>query len=955
MILAPPHPAESDRMNVLRGLGILDTAPDPAFDDITRLAAELLDVPIALVSLVDADRQWFKSRRGSAMHETPRDHAFCAHAIVQDALFEVRDARADRRFHDNPLVTGEPHVRFYAGMPLRIDGQPVGTLCVIDREPRRLDSRQRSMLERLAGMVERALVHHRQLSSAMQTDRRLHDFLAASGDWFWESDGLRIRWVSDNVGRVLGVDPPEYVGHLVSEGLVSDLAETRAANAAALASIRAQRAFRDLTVRCSVPGGERIVVKSGVPILGVDGRFVGFRGVARDATDSRAIRGAARAAEVRLHEAIDALEQPVVMTDADGRIVLTNARWRAHSLRPGEAVPATWEEAMRRIVDGGKVGSAIGKEAERIAARLAARGHSTESFEFSVNGVDFIGRDVRLSDGGCLTVSSDVSSIKADQRAAQDAARRLQLAVSATGLLVSEANLDTDDCVPVGGVGSPLQTTAALPHPRTVTEWLAAICDADRDRVAASLRELWDGGCTSVRDEYLTERGGRTVRIVLEAMMVPPEAGRPRRLLGVTRDVTELRAAEKAAREKGTADLANRAKSEFLSRVGHELRTPLNAIRGLAQVLARDTTNEPAESRKPLLDHIVTASQHLGALLDDLLDMSQIESGRLAIRAESVPVAGVLRESVRMIAPEAAGHGISLDFGRVPEGLQVHADPTRLRQILLNLASNAVKYNRPRGSVRFEANAETLEGYVSISVSDTGEGLSRDEVGRLFRPFERLSRSEALSSDGLGLGLSIAQRLAQLMGGSIEVDSVRGQGTTFTVHLPLAVTPRLEDRSPVGSQRFGPAEDPFDGLPPAEVRDESGRTHRSRMPPRRVLYVEDNRLNAVLMKQIGRQVPGLTLRVVESGEEALAQLDEFDPDLLLLDNDLPGASGLDVHAALRADPRHASLRIVLVSADATAESIARARDLGFDDYWVKPLDVEHVIVALGGPAAVTAA
>lgn len=953
MIPAPSYPAEADRIAVLRGIGILDTPPDPAFDDITRLAAELLDVPIVAVSLVDADRQWFKSKRGTAMSETPRAQAFCGHAIVQDSLFEVRDASADRRFHDNPLVTGEPRIRFYAGMPLRIDGQPVGTLCVIDREPRRLDSRQRSTLERLALMVERELIHHRQLAAASQTDRRLGDFLAASGDWFWESDGLRIRWVSDNLSSVLGIEPARYVGHLIVEGLVGDLAETRAANADALAAIRSQQAFRDLTVRRSVAGRECIVVKSGVPVLDADGRFVGYRGVARDATMTRAIQGAAQAAEVRLHEAIEALEQPVVMTDADGRIVLTNARWRVHTPRAEESVPATWDEAVRRVVDAGKLGLGGVKDNDWLAARLAARGRSTEAFEFRIDGIDFIGRDVPLSDGGCLTISTDVTAIKADQRAAHDVVRRLQLAVSATGLTLFEASLDTDDCMPVSDLALWSPSAACPWHPPTVTAWLVSIDDADRERVAASLRALWDGSCDAVHEEYATVHGDRLVRIALDATMVPSDADRPRRLVGVTRDVTELRRAEKSVREKAAAELANRDKSEFLSRVGHELRTPLNAIRGLAQVLARDHAAESTESRRPLLGHIVSAGDHLGALLDDLLDMSQIESGRLAIRAEPVPVAAVLRESVRMIAPQAAGHGISLDFGRIPDGLHVHADPTRLRQILLNLASNAVKYNRPRGSVRFEASAEILDGYVSISVSDTGEGMSRDEVGRLFRPFERLSRTDALSSEGLGLGLSIAQRLAQLMGGSIEVDSVRGRGTTFTVHLPLAATPHLDDRSRGPATRFAPAA--ALGHAPGGIAAPAGfgLAPYPGAVPRRVLYVEDNRLNAVLMKQIGRQVPGLALRVVESGEEALATIEEFQPDLLLLDNDLPGASGLEVFATLRADSRHARLRIVLVSADATADSIARARDLGFDDYWVKPLDVERVIVAFGGPAPVT--
>jgi CheY-like chemotaxis protein len=326
--------------------------------------------------------------------------------------------------------------------------------------------------------------------------------------------------------------------------------------------------------------------------------------------------------------------------------------------------------------------------------------------------------------------------------------------------------------------------------------------------------------------------------------------------------------------------------------------------------------------------HVVTASEHLAALLDDLLDMSQVETGRLTIRREPVPVAAVVRDCLRMIAPQAAGHGIALECGRIPEGLRVMADQTRLRQILLNLASNAVKYNRPQGRVRLNAEGDRGDGFAQIAVVDTGPGLTHDEISRVFLPFERLSRPDGDHTEGLGLGLSIAQGLAQAMGGSIVVDSDPGRGTRFVVHLPAAPVLATE-----GAARLPVAE------PPTE-------------PPQRVMYVEDNRLNGLLMTQIARQVVGVDMQVVESGEEALETIGAFDPDLLLLDYDLPGIDGLEVQRRLKQDPRWAGLRIVLVSADANAESIARARALGFDDYWVKPLDVARVIDALGGSPGV---
>jgi signal transduction histidine kinase/ActR/RegA family two-component response regulator len=927
-VIAPILPDESRRLEVLRGLGVLDTPPHAALDDLTRLAAEVAETPIALLSLVDEHRQWFKSRVGLAASQTPREHAFCAHAIAQEAPLVVEDARVDPRFADNPLVTGETGFRFYAGVPLRVDGHAVGTLCVLDRRPRRLDDRTLALLGLIAASAADRLAQHRDHAAAVLSQARLADFLASSGDWLWETAGLRVNWVSENIERVLGVTPATYVGHLMTEGLVDELPETRESNQRALSAIRSQAPFRDLTVRRQASGLMRTVVKNGVPVHDADGRFVGYRGVSRDVTDSRSARDGTALAERRLAEAIEAIAAPYVMTDPDGRIVLTNARWRELNLRPGEAVPATWRDLILQQIEDGLVENARGHEAEWLARRTVRRGASAEPFEVRLAGRDFLLRDVVLSDGSCVTAGQDVTAIRAEHRAALDAARRLELALSAARLTIWEADLDARSLRLVGEM--PRQDAGAW-LPEGLDDWLARVADEDRDRVEAGLRAVWDGRLDVLRDELSVRHGDAIARISIAVALELTTPDRPRRLVGVRRDLTALRRAEEAARLKSAADLANRAKSEFLSRVGHELRTPLNAIRGLAQVMQRDSA-DAASPRQAMVGHVVTASEHLAALLDDLLDMSQVESGRLAIRSEPVAVAPVVRDCLRMIAPQAAGHGIALEAGRIPDDLRVMADSTRLRQILLNLASNAVKYNRSQGRVRIEAEGDPGDGFAQVSVTDTGPGLTREEISRVFRPFERLVRPDGLPTEGLGLGLSIAQGLAQAMGGSIVVDSVPGRGTTFTVHLPAAAGSAIDEPE----------------RPRGDASEAAG------APPRRVLYVEDNRLNGLLMTQIVRQVPGVSLRIVETGEEALETISAFEPDLLLLDQDLPGIDGLEVHRRLKADPRWAGLRVVLVSADANAESIDRARDLGFDDYWVKPLDVGHVIGAFGGAPGIAA-
>jgi len=922
----PPIPSdEAERLAVLRGLGILDTAADPAFDQLTRLAADVLDTPIALVSLVDRTRQWFKSRVGMSACQTPREDAFCAHAIAQDGLFLVEDALADPRFEANPLVRGDPFIRFYAGVPLRVHGRSVGTLCVIDSRPRSLSARDRSALERIAGLVVDQLLRHEGSAAGALAHARLADFLVSSGDWLWETAGLRVSWVSDNVERVLGVQAAAYRGHLMIEGLLDDGTEVREHNARALAAIRAHAPFRGLHVRRDGIDGSRVIVKSGVPVRDADGGFVGYRGVSRDETAAHAAARLAALADRRLAEAIEAIDEPFVMTDPGGRIVLANARWRVLNQLGDKPLPERWDDLVMQHLDQGVIENALGREAEWLAERTVRRGTRPGPIEVRRAGRDYLLRDVVLSDGSCVTTGPDVTAIRAEHRAAMDGAHRLTLALSAAGLTIWEADLDTGAFRMVG------EAPAGDPVPRlsgVVDDWLARVVETDRERLRRGLRAVWEGRLAVLREEVSIDVPVEPRRLSIAVALETATPERPRRLVAVRRDVTALRRAEEAERLKSAAELANRAKSEFLSRVGHELRTPLNAIRGLAQVMQREA-GEGASSRQTMVGHVVTASEHLAALLDDLLDMSQVEAGRLSIRSEPVPVAAVVRDCLRMIAPQAAGHGIALEGGRVPEGLRVMADATRLRQILLNLASNAVKYNRPQGRVRLEAEGDPGDGFAQISVIDTGPGLTPDEVSRVFRPFERLAHAEGAHPEGLGLGLSIAQGLTQAMGGSIVVDSEPGRGTRFTVHLPAApaFAPEPAARQPT-----------VEPLRPPPQR-----------PPRRVMYVEDNRLNGLLMAQIARQVDGVTMEVVESGEEALETIAGFDPDLLLLDHDLPGIDGLEVQRRLKLDPRWADLRIVLVSADANGESIARARALGFDDYWVKPLDVARVIDALGGP------
>jgi PAS domain S-box-containing protein len=388
------------------------------------------------------------------------------------------------------------------------------------------------------------------------------------------------------------------------------------------------------------------------------------------------------------------------------------------------------------------------------------------------------------------------------------------------------------------------------------------------------------------------------------------------------RDVTERRLAEEALRRATLeAERANRAKSEFLSRMSHELRTPMNSILGFSQLLSRGTL---AADQRRGVQHILTAGRHLLRLINEVLDIARIESGRQQLSLEPVRLSLVVQEAVALARPLAAQRAITLDDGELPGGEPfVTADRQRLSQVLLNLLSNAVKYNREGGTVRLHC--EVLpEDRVRVRVTDTGKGVDPAQRDQLFVPFARLG-AEHTEVEGTGLGLALSQRLVEAMGGTLVLEESSDAGSTFALDLRLARDPveRLEARSPA----------------PLSV----GSKIRS---PVTLLYVEDNLANLSLVETILSERPGWKTIPALQGRMGTELAREHAPDLVLLDLHLPDVQGDEVLRRLRCDERTAGIPVVMISADATPRTIDRLIAEGADAYLTKPLDVDEFLAAI---------
>ena len=384
--------------------------------------------------------------------------------------------------------------------------------------------------------------------------------------------------------------------------------------------------------------------------------------------------------------------------------------------------------------------------------------------------------------------------------------------------------------------------------------------------------------------------------------------------IAVLSDVTAALQAEQARQARVAAEVANDAKTQFLTRMSHELRTPLNAVLGFAQLLEAQFAGTQ-QAALGYSRHILNAGRHLLELINDMLDISRIEAGQLRLELMPVDAFALIEESASLVRAMAKTHQIELRLP-APAGQPagVIADPQRLRQVIVNLLSNAIKYNRAQGQV--EIRAQQRDGRLCIEIEDNGFGMSPEQLAHLFEPFNRLGRDRT-RIEGTGIGMTLTRQLVALMDGSLEVDSEPERGTRVTVNLAATTEPPT---------RGGVLHRPAPGDNPAAA------------PQGRVLYIEDNLVNILLLQEFFRRWPEVRLDVAENGEDGIRLAAELDPDLILLDMQLPDMEGIDVLAALNRRDTALARRTVSLSASAMQTEVDRALAAGASDYWTKPLD-----------------
>ena len=524
------------------------------------------------------------------------------------------------------------------------------------------------------------------------------------------------------------------------------------------------------------------------------------------------------------------------------------------------------------------------------------------------------------------------------------------------GAVLEHADPESDQLLMRASVGWPpcsSGTPVATTDPHSVAGYALQaetpvvfedISKETRFEPAAGMREagVISGITVTIRDE-------KTIYGLLAARGKQPRAYTPddvhfmEAIANVLAAAIERKRAEEIIRlaQMGAVQ-ANNAKIDFLSRMSHELRTPLNAILGFSQLLEIERLSK---GQRESVEQITRAGRHLLELVNEVLDISRIDSGNMTLVPEPLAVEDLLREAVDLIRPLADMRHIDIltDPAVLAGGQHVLADRQRLRQVLLNLLSNAVKYNREGGRVTLRGGPSPDEKHVRITVTDTGTGISPENLTLLFTPFERLG-AENTSIEGSGMGLALSRKLVETQGGTLGVESEVGAGSTFWVDLPVAAAPTEE--SPLFFEEL--LGSPFFQTEEEEATIEAKKAAAALLPPalRTVLHIEDNEPNQRLIEMLLARRPALRLLTASRGEQGLEMAREHHPDLILLDIHLPDTSGEVVLQSLRADLGTHDTPVVMVSADAAAVKQNQFNDIGANNYLLKPFNVTQFLKIL---------
>ncbi|RYF92249.1 MAG: PAS domain S-box protein, partial [Caulobacteraceae bacterium] len=910
--------SESDRLAALKAFEVLDTPPEPAFDRLTALAADLFDTPMALVSLIDHDRQWFKARVGLDACSTPRDEAFCNHALDLEpgSVLVVEDASQHPIFKTVPAVTGEMGIRFYAGALLTTAaGAALGTLCVFDTVARpRPSERQLKRLSMLAEMVVETLEGRRRAAEAVRERAlvALAEQMSGVGAWRYHCASGQLTW-SDAVYAIHGVerggfDPnaADTIGFYHPDDREGVRQHFRAAVRDG-ADFEYQARLIDEALR------ERTLTCKAACERDASGAVVSVFGVLQDITEQVATLGEARRGEARFRLLADNMGDVITRLRLDGRSgYISPAIEDLLGYRPTEMIGRTAQAFVhpddRPLIYDVYADMAAGADRRTLEHRAMRRdgGYIWVETHFKLV------RDAEGQPSEMVAVIRDITVRRAMEDALAASEQRYRtLADNVSDILV---RFGRDGIIRY--ISPACRRIGIVPEEAVGKSILHLVAPSRLEPSEAMVESLFAGiapdGATR-REHLIRTPDGREMWLEGSPKLVLDEQGEIVEAVTVLRDITSRKAMEaELVAARAAAEAAAAAKAEFLANMSHEIRTPLTAVIGFSGLLAASPDLPPRAQ-----DHvrrIQSGGRALLATVNDILDFSKLEAGQVEIRPEPCDPVTVAREALELFEASADAKGLVLAIeGETPGGLLL--DPGRLRQILLNLIGNAVKFT-DRGGVTVRL--AWIDGRLRAGVIDTGEGISPENQALLFRKFSQVDASSTRRHGGTGLGLAICRGLAEAMGGRIGVESMPGRGSMFWFDLPAPQATASAGRA-VASEA-GEAEGDLSGT--------------------RILVADDNPANRNLARAL-LEALGAKCHLVADGRAAVKAAGEQAFDLILMDMRMPVLGGVEAAKTIRAgDGPNTGVPILAFT--------AQSQDNGLDPVFAGVVDKPIQLPALRG-------
>lgn len=1035
---------ERERLAALLEYDILDTLPDEDLDALVKLASEICQTPIALISLIDKDRQWFKANKGISATETSRDISFCQHAIKQDDIYEIQNTKENPLFSENPFVTGDPKVRFYAGAPLATpEGYNIGTLCVIDTKPKVLTESQKTALRTLSKFAVSRLELRKTKKELEESREHYHNLVEKAKDIIYICDAEgRFTYVSASAASQTGYKSSDLIGRHFT-----DLVSPEYRKKVSLFYVR-QIADGVEETRLEFPmitaKGDRVWMEQVVQLLHEKEKG-SFQGIARNIDDRRrteeSLALATKATEElrkTFQSVMDNTDSVIAIKDVNYRYLLVNKKFEKlygisnemafqktdYEIRPKELADrlrVTDEQAMTEkkavvfeqvidtaegsvtfyvtkfplyneegkmnalclmatdITERKKIENALREKDEKfssifrsspVAMSLGMMNPNriievNESFTqlFGYPAEEIIGRNFveaglineeqrtqvlevfrkegRLSSlemkitnknrseryilltteviliGGkehTLSIYYDITERKRLEMAVQERDARFSVMFNASPVAMTLGSLEPYRYLEVNESFSRL---SGYSREESITLDFAKnglISGEERKQLLESFARK---GVLKNEELVIKVKNGTERYILLSTELI--NSGGQKLALSAYHDITERKRLEQQliiAKEQ--AEESGRAKEQFLANMSHEIRTPMNAVLGFTDLL---TETDLDAGQKEYVSAIETSGRNLMAVINDILDYSKIEAGMMKIESVPMSVRSLLDSLSLSFAEQARKKKLKLGFScdkKVPEVLS--GDPARLTQIIINLVGNAIKFTS-KGGVKVKADLlekDKSNAVVRFTVQDTGIGIPKDKLASVFERFNQGSNDTTRKYGGTGLGLSIVKRLAELQGGSVNVESKSGKGSVFTVVIPYSTEVESENIKAVSLASLK-----------AKRKDVS------------VLLVEDNRLNQKLAETVLAGF-GFTTEIAANGKIAVAMLRKKNNyDVVLMDMQMPEMNGYDATKYIRTKLKK-NIPIIAMTAHAMASEKDKCLGLGMNDYISKPFKKEEL-------------